>query len=71
MTFVDGRITGIAEAFGFPVCDPNRLSEFLDFDFEVVRNKAATHFESMRRFVDSLSSLKAVHENRTNAEARQ
>lgn len=70
VTYVDERITGIAEAFGFPVCDANHLADYLDFDFELLRIKAVAHFETMRRFVDSMSSLQVVLGEPANAEVQ-
>jgi hypothetical protein len=54
LTKVDERITGFAEHFGFPICDPLRLDDYMDFDFEPVRERARRTFEVMSRFVDSL-----------------
>ena len=37
---VDERVTGFAKHFGFPICDPLQLDDYMDFDFEPVRNSA-------------------------------
>ena len=55
LTQADGRSLGMAEFFGFPLCDPNRFDDYLDFDFETVRSRARTSFQVMRKFIDSLS----------------
>lgn len=54
LTPVDGRGAGMAEFLGFPLCDPNRLDDYLDFDFETVRSRARESFQVMERFVKSL-----------------
>ena len=54
LTQVDGRALGMAEYFGFPLCDPNRFDDYLDFDFETVRSRARDSFQVMERFVKSL-----------------
>jgi hypothetical protein len=51
---VDDRSTGIAEHFGFPLCDPERLSDYQGFDFEVVRQAALRTFPVMEKFINSL-----------------
>ena len=54
LTKVDERATGIAEHFGFPLCDPGRFADYLDFDFETVRQAALRTFPVMQRFVGSV-----------------
>jgi hypothetical protein len=51
---VDGRAAGIAEALGFPLCQPNQLLAALDFDFEIVRARADEGFSVMQHFVKTL-----------------
>jgi hypothetical protein len=51
---VDGRSSGIAEALGFPLCQPGALEEALGFDFERVRARAREGYVVMRRFVETL-----------------
>jgi hypothetical protein len=51
---VDERATGFAEHFAFPLCDPSRLDDYMDFDFEPVREKAKRTFEVMQQFIASL-----------------
>jgi hypothetical protein len=51
LTKVDERVTGIAEAFDFPICDPSRFEDVLGFDFERVRQRALATFGVMERFV--------------------
>jgi hypothetical protein len=51
---VDGRSVGIAEDFGFPLCQPHELAAAMDFDFEVVRDRARRHHAEMRRFLATL-----------------
>lgn len=58
---VDNRVVGIAEAFGFPLCDPNRLGDYLDFEFDKVRAQAQRHFQTMSLFIQqSLSCLQSL-----------
>ena len=54
LTKVDERSTGIAEHFGFPLCDPGYLADYLDFDFEIVRQAAQRTFPIMEKFVGSV-----------------
>ena len=54
LTKVDERVTGFAEHFGFPICDPLRLGDYMEFDFEPVRERARRTFDTMLKFVDSL-----------------
>jgi hypothetical protein len=54
LTCVDGRAVGMAEAFGFPLCDPGRFDEYLNFDFEIVRNRARAIFKVMEKFMETL-----------------
>ena len=58
LTYVDERMTGIAEAFGFPICEPHRLADALVFNFEIVREKAIEHFAVMEHFLRSLSEIR-------------
>ena len=51
---VDGRAAGIAKSLGFPQCSPTDLNAALDFDFEIVRERAQAGFQVMQKFVDSL-----------------
>jgi hypothetical protein len=52
---VDGRALGMAEFLQFPVFQPNDLGEAMDFDFEIVRNRAREGFSVMHRFVKTLA----------------
>ncbi|WP_210880185.1 polysaccharide pyruvyl transferase family protein [Roseovarius autotrophicus] len=54
LTKVDERSTGIAEHFGFPLCDPSRFADYMDFDFETVRQAALRTFPMMQKFVESI-----------------
>lgn len=54
---VDERAVGFSEHFGFPLCDPDRLEDYMDFDFEPVRDRARSTYETMLAFVDSQSNL--------------
>ena len=51
---IDGRATGMAEYLGFPLCDPNDLDAHLDFDFEIVRDRALAGYDEMKRFTKAL-----------------
>jgi hypothetical protein len=51
---VDDRAKGMAELFGFPLCLPDRLETYLDFDFETVRRAAQRTFPILQQFVRSL-----------------
>lgn len=51
---VDGRSAGIAADFAFPLCQPHELAAAMDFDFEIVRDRARGHHAAMRRFLASL-----------------
>lgn len=54
VTGVDGRITGMAEFLGFPVCQADTLAAHQNFNFETVRHNAQRTFLTMQRFVDSV-----------------
>jgi hypothetical protein len=54
LTYVDERAAGMAQAYDFPLCDPDRLVEHLDFDFELVRRAARHHYATMQRFISSV-----------------
>ena len=54
LTKVDERSTGIAEHFGFPLCDAARFADYMDFDFEAVRQAALRTFPVMQKFVESI-----------------
>jgi hypothetical protein len=56
LTYVDERMAGISESLGFPLCDPARIDEYLDFDFEIVRQRAISANGTMQKFISSLSS---------------
>lgn len=51
---VDGRSVGMAAFLGFPLCQPAELEAALDFDFEIVRERAREGFGVMRRFLETL-----------------
>jgi hypothetical protein len=54
LTHVDERATGMSRHFGFPICDPEKLDQYREFDFEIVRNNALRTFDVMQKFVDSI-----------------
>lgn len=54
LTKVDERATGISEHFDFPLCNPAKFEEVMDFDFERVRLSALRTFPAMQEFVDSI-----------------
>lgn len=54
LTKVDERSTGISEHFDFPLCDPARFDDVLDFDFERVRQAALRTFPVMQKFIESV-----------------
>ena len=54
LTKVDERATGVAEHLQFPLCDPARFDDVLDFDFERVRQAALRTFPVMQRFIESI-----------------
>ena len=54
LTKVDERSTGISEHFEFPLCDPARFEDVLDFDFERVRQAALRTFPVMQAFIQSI-----------------
>jgi hypothetical protein len=51
---VDDRAKGMADLFGFPLCDPDRFEDYLGFDFEQVRAAAQRTYPTMQKFVRSL-----------------
>ncbi len=53
LTKVDERMTGMARHFDFPICDPARFDDVMDFDFERVRRRALATHEVMQKFVHS------------------
>ena len=53
---IDGRSIGIAESLDFPLCTPDTLDQFQDFNFERVRLRAREHFTTMSLFLESLKS---------------
>ncbi|MEZ5653651.1 MAG: polysaccharide pyruvyl transferase family protein [Burkholderiaceae bacterium] len=53
---VDGRATGIATHFDFPLCTPERLPAALELNFEPVRERIIRTFETMRRFLQSVEN---------------
>jgi Polysaccharide pyruvyl transferase len=57
LTYVDERVTGIAESLGFPICDPARFDTYMDFDFEALRRRAQAGFDEMRRFLHHFPPL--------------
>lgn len=54
LTKVDERATGISEHFEFPLCDPAKFEDVMDFDFERVRLSALRTFPAMQKFVESI-----------------
>ncbi len=51
---VDDRALGMAEFLGFPLYAPDELAEGLEFDFNIVRERATQGYEEMKRFLKSL-----------------
>lgn len=51
---VDERATGMSEHFGFPLCDPDQFEMYMDFDFEIVRERAVDTFATMKLFLSEL-----------------
>jgi Polysaccharide pyruvyl transferase len=54
LTHVDDRAVGMAAAFDFPLCKPERLMDEIDFDFEIVRKAARQHFATMQHFISCM-----------------
>ncbi|MBI2717622.1 MAG: polysaccharide pyruvyl transferase family protein [Rhizobiales bacterium] len=54
LTKVDERSTGISEHFEFPLCDPTKFEDVMDFDFERIRQAALRTFPVMLKFVESI-----------------
>jgi len=51
---VDGRATGIAEHFGFPLYAPENIAEGLRENFEPIRDRARSTFPVMQKFLNSI-----------------
>lgn len=51
---IDRRGIGIAMDLEFPLCSYLEMGNYLDFDFERVRNRARLRFSDMSRFIKSL-----------------
>ena len=56
LTYVDDRMTGMAQAHGFPICNPADFSSYMSFDFETVRKKSLVHYQAMDRFVSYMKT---------------
>lgn len=54
LTYVDDRMKGFSAAFQFPVCDHNKLDDYSNFDFELVRAQTRKHFETIKKFISYL-----------------
>jgi hypothetical protein len=59
---VDERMNGFSEYLGFPLCDPERIDSYVDFDFEPLRAKAQEAASVMARFVKSLGLPPRPHD---------
>ena len=55
LTAVDDRARGMAEAFNFPLLDPNSLGQWTSVDFEASRLAIRGAFTVMERFARSLA----------------
>jgi hypothetical protein len=51
---VDGRAVGMAEYLGFPLCEPTLFEEHLNFNFEIIRERAQLGFEQMKFFLQAI-----------------
>ncbi len=56
LTYVDGRMKGFAQAYGFPVCDHRNLDRYLSYDFEHYRANNLHHYHTMQMFVNYVST---------------
>ena len=54
LTRVDGRADGMAEFLGFPLCNPERFDDYLNFDFERTRKRARITYKVMKTFIESI-----------------
>jgi hypothetical protein len=54
LTAVDGRSTGMARTFDFPICDPRSFWAVEEAGFEGVRARARAAAEAMQTFVGSI-----------------
>jgi hypothetical protein len=57
LSFVDDRSAGMAQATGFPLCDPAAWRRYLDYDFEQYRTAARRCHQTMARFNWSVKEL--------------
>lgn len=51
LTYVDDRMLGFSQMLGFPVCDHDRLGDYMDFDFATCWNNMEAIEPTMTRFV--------------------
>lgn len=56
LTYVDERMKGFSTMLGFPLCDFNKFDDYMEYDFEIYRQKSIEHYETMKRFVLYLRS---------------
>lgn len=52
LTYVDDRMLGFSQMLGFPVCDHDRLGDYMEFDFAPCWRNMAAIEPTMNRFVD-------------------
>ncbi len=52
LTYVDERCVGFSQSLNFPVCDYRRLSEYLSYNFEDVRESCIDRYQVMTKFIN-------------------
>ena len=54
LTYVDDRMKGFSDLLAFPLCDYNKFDDYLDYNFEIYRQKSIEQYEIMKKFVNYL-----------------
>lgn len=64
VTYVDERMTGFSQMLQFPICDPGRLDDYMNFDFNACWQNIEAVKPTMDRFVSYLKDeLLAKHDS--------
>ena len=69
LTYVDGRMAGFSQLLKFPICDPARLADYMDFDFNICWQQIESVKPTMDRFVSYLKDeLLGKHDLNENSD---
>lgn len=71
VTYVDERMAGFSQMLQFPICDPGRLGDYMNFDFNICWQQIEAVKPTMDRFVSYLKDELLVKHDLSESDDRE